>query len=1155
MSCRRIKPILALLFACLFALLVQAQPAALAQTAGCQPAVVVTSRADNGLGTLREALSLVCDGGTITFGFIQPATIRLTSSHLVADRAVTIDAAGAPGVTISGSNAVRVLRVNAGAIVTLNNLALRSGLATMGGGILNAGTLTLNHVTVSHSAARGAVETSRGGGIFNWQGSLTLNDSTVSHNIAAKINIYPDEYGGLGGGIYNDAGTVTLHQSLVASNIAELGSGGGVYNDGGQIQTSQTTFDDNLAGYSGGGLFNSGTASVDSSTFSANIAVAQGGGVSQAGGLLELRNSTLSGNFGDTANSNDLGAGVYAYAGAVTLNNSTVTKNTGVSAGAGIYNETATVTLSNSIIAGNTSNKDCAGPLITAGHNLTSSAACPFDEESDILVSSGVVFTQVLSNTLNDHGGSTQTHALLPYSPAINAGDSGSCETNDQRGVLRPQSFTCDMGAYEVESSADLTLGYAPLAPYAPAGIPLTYTLMITNAGPMPAANLILTDTLSADVLFISASALLGDCGQAGVIVTCTLPLLPASTTTSVEIVVMPPDGPRQIDNTAVVMADTADAYLPDNHASSNSQVCYCTDLALTQTVTPTAPLHGETITFTVTVVNTTTNEIATRIFLTDTFPISAVLITFTTTLGECEFLGNRVACNLDALLPGQSADVSIAVFANETTELENVVEVASYEFDYTPEDNVSAAAVTVIPVADLGVTKQINPGLVIVNEPYTYTLVLANNGPDVGRPVRMVAVLPDSFSYVPPFTKQARLHFHLDDPPGSVQFQDYSAYDSHLTCSGSRCPQAGIGGRFGAALQFDGSNDYVLGPTGEGLNPGEAFTFAAWIYSPNTNSDRRVGGKAGAPAPAGGDNTGYLLGHKSGKLFAEVWDTAGTYYVIQQGNIPNNTWTHIAMTWQTNGDFVAYLNGTEVGRIPTGPFMVGSNSIPFQLGRAPWGSLYWSGKLDEALFFRRALSANEINDLALGLYAAECNLGNDNRVSCELAALSPNESVLTAITAVPGQEGWFNYRADVAAPTADDDLLNNTTYLRTRVVTSTLITLTMQVRYAMQDGSSGRNWVWLLTDSTFVDNDAGIGTWESLVQPKRLQLLYEPGYSCGALMTGELFPDEPYPHVQGVRQCQDGTGLTGVWRGDFLPPDNGYALPNGESTAIFQNR
>lgn len=1151
MSRQRIMPVLSLLFACLLGLSAQSQPAALAQVDGCLPVVVVTSRANNGPGTLREALSLVCEGGTITFGFVQPTTIRLTSSHLVADRSLTIDAAGAPGVTVSGSNAVRVLRVNAGAVVTLNNLTLRSGLAVMGGGILNAGTLTLNHVTVSHSAARGATETSRGGGIFNWQGSLTLNDSAVTSNIAAKITIFPDEFGGLGGGIYNLAGTVTLHQSRVGSNIAELGSGGGVYNDGGQVQVSQTTFDDNLAGYAGGGLFNSGAAIVNSSTFSANAALIQGGGVSQASGLLELRNSTLSGNLGDTANSGDLGAGVYAYAGTVTLNNSTVTRNTGVSEGAGIYNETAAITLSNSIIAGNTSNQDCAGALITAGHNLTSSAACPFDEESDILVSSNVVFTQVLSNMLNDNGGSTQTHALLPYSPAINAGGSGSCEAGDQRSVPRPQSFTCDIGAYEVESGADLVLGYAPLAAYAPAGIPLTYTLIITNAGPLNAHHLVLTDTLSADVTFVSANADLGDCGQAGIIVTCTLPLLPADTTTSVEIVVMPPDGPRQIDNAALVMADTADAYLPDNHAGSSSQVCYCTDLALTQTVTPTAPLHGEIITFTVTVVNTTTNEIASRIFLTDTFPASAVLVTFTTSLGACEFLGNRVACSLGTLLPAESAEVSVAVFANETTGLENLVEVTSYEFEYTPENNVSMAAVTVVPVADLGVTKQINPGLVIVNKPYTYTLVLANNGPDVGRPVRMVAVLPDSFDYVPPFTKEARLHFHLDDPPGSTQFQDYSAYSSNLTCSGSNCPQAGVGGRFGAALQFDGSSDYLLGPTGEGLNPGEAFTFAAWIYSPNTNSDRRVGGKAGA----GGDNTGYLLGHKSGKLFAEVWDTAGAYYVIQQGNIPNNTWTHVAMTWQTNGDFVAYLNGTEVGRIPTGPFMVGSNSIPFQLGRAPWGSLYWSGKLDEALFFRRALSANEINDLALGLYAAECDLGNDNRVSCELAALSPNESILTAVTAVPSQEGWFNYRADVAAPTADDELLNNTTYLRTRVVASTLITLTMQVRYAMQDGSSGRNWVWLLTDGTFVDNDAGIGTWESLVQPKRLQLLYEPGYSCGALMTGELFADEPYPHVQGVRQCQDGTGLTGVWRGDFVPADDGDAVSNGGSTAIFQNR
>ena len=50
---------------------------------------------------------------------------------------------------------------------------------------------------------------------------------------------------------------------------------------------------------------------------------------------------------------------------------------------------------------------------------------------------------------LADNGGSTWTHALLPGSPAIDAGDDAACPSTDQRDVARPQGLHCDIGAYE----------------------------------------------------------------------------------------------------------------------------------------------------------------------------------------------------------------------------------------------------------------------------------------------------------------------------------------------------------------------------------------------------------------------------------------------------------------------------------------------------------------------------------------------------------------------------------------------------------------------------------------------------------------------------------------------------------------------------------
>ena len=49
---------------------------------------------------------------------------------------------------------------------------------------------------------------------------------------------------------------------------------------------------------------------------------------------------------------------------------------------------------------------------------------------------------------LSDNGGPTQTFALLPGSPAINAGDDATARARDQRGYVR--NGTSDIGAYEV---------------------------------------------------------------------------------------------------------------------------------------------------------------------------------------------------------------------------------------------------------------------------------------------------------------------------------------------------------------------------------------------------------------------------------------------------------------------------------------------------------------------------------------------------------------------------------------------------------------------------------------------------------------------------------------------------------------------------------
>lgn len=86
---------------------------------------------------------------------------------------------------------------------------------------------------------------------------------------------------------------------------------------------------------------------------------------------------------------------------------------------------------------------------MSLGYNLIHEAAgCTLTGDT-----SGLITGQdPLLAPLADNGGPTRTHALLPRSPAIDAG-SPDCPppAADQRGVQRPFGLACDIGAYEAE--------------------------------------------------------------------------------------------------------------------------------------------------------------------------------------------------------------------------------------------------------------------------------------------------------------------------------------------------------------------------------------------------------------------------------------------------------------------------------------------------------------------------------------------------------------------------------------------------------------------------------------------------------------------------------------------------------------------------------
>ncbi|OYT68782.1 MAG: hypothetical protein CFK52_14415, partial [Chloracidobacterium sp. CP2_5A] len=112
------------------------------EVGGCAANPVVTTTADSGGGSLRDAIALACPGAVIAFSSsltdFGATTITLTSGELLVNKSLTIQGPGRDLISISGNGASRVMSLTSGP-VTLRSLTFRDGFLT--GGADGAGLL------------------------------------------------------------------------------------------------------------------------------------------------------------------------------------------------------------------------------------------------------------------------------------------------------------------------------------------------------------------------------------------------------------------------------------------------------------------------------------------------------------------------------------------------------------------------------------------------------------------------------------------------------------------------------------------------------------------------------------------------------------------------------------------------------------------------------------------------------------------------------------------------------------------------------------------------------------------------------------------------------------------------------------------------------
>lgn len=438
---------------------------------------VVTNLNDSGIGSLRQAIINAQNIGgpqTVTFEQGLTGTIILSSLLELSDSnaTVTISGPGSDLLSVSGNDQTMVFQVDSGVTASISGLTITDGNSTdnggVGGGINDSGNLTLSQSTITGnstgSRATNGLSTYGGGIAVEIGASLTLTGSIVSDNSSD---------GGGGGGIASIGGTLSISDSTISGN-----SGSGVQSDDGG---SLTITDSTISGNAGDGLFTgNGTASIFDSTISdSTISDNTGTGIANGGGIfngsaLSITNCTITGNTNNAIPGNigsGEGGGIYSMGGtaeegpigSLTVTNTTISDNS-ASSGGGIYVEDGDATFFNTIVADNMASDgltpDISGTLDpVSSFNLigpggsSDSGGLLNGNDGNIVLAPGA---SAGLGTLGGNGGPTQTIALLPGSPAINAGSPNlvpAAIATDQRGsgYARVVDGLLDIGAYQIQ--------------------------------------------------------------------------------------------------------------------------------------------------------------------------------------------------------------------------------------------------------------------------------------------------------------------------------------------------------------------------------------------------------------------------------------------------------------------------------------------------------------------------------------------------------------------------------------------------------------------------------------------------------------------------------------------------------------------------------
>jgi uncharacterized repeat protein (TIGR01451 family) len=297
----------------------------------------------------------------------------------------------------------------------------------------------------------------------------------------------------------------------------------------------------------------------------------------------------------------------------------------------------------------------------------------------------GAIRTAVGTHTVGETQGTGTNLATDYFTPTV----AGDCAANGSITLAAGQNAVCTVTNYR---KGAIAITKTPATQAVNSGGTATFSITVTNTGPVDLTNVTVTDPLSTNC----AKAIGNLAAGASSTYTCTQASVTAAFTNVATVTGHPPFGP---DLTASASANVTVNPPPSSPSPSTptptpTPAPTVVDLAIVKTADPTSTQTGKNVTYTLTVTNngpiTDTN-----VAVGDSLPFGVSFVSASASQGTCS--GTAVVqCAIGTMTNGQKVTITVVVTANNTGTILNTATVVGALPETTLANNTSSVSINV---------------------------------------------------------------------------------------------------------------------------------------------------------------------------------------------------------------------------------------------------------------------------------------------------------------------------------------------------------------------------------------------------------------------------------------------------------------------------